>query len=101
MTTLFIPNKAGMTKRKIAEWWNEEIADNNYNAAHDDPDNSEFAHIDVKVRATELSDALAQEFVNKEYNLIGDLVDADEEDFVVARSDLILACIKKYVKALK
>ena len=53
---------------------------------------------EVNVKPSQITDKLAQQFVNEEYDLRDDYIDEDEEDLVEARYDL---CKKFYKKLAK
>jgi len=96
----YLPKNAGMSAREIARWWNEEIACNNEIA--DDIEGEEDApkRIDVKIVASKIPAKLAQEFVDKEYDLREEYIDMAEEDLVDARMELIFKLVKKYTKTV-
>ena len=93
----YLPKNAGMTTKEIAQWWNEEITINNEVADYGEEDAPK--RIDVKVVASKIPTKLAQEFVDKEYDLRCDYVDEDEENLVDARMELIFKLVKKYARA--
>ncbi len=93
----YLPKNAGQSAAEIAQWWNSEIYCNNEVASYDEEDSPEY--IDVKIVGTKIPAKLAQEFVDKEYDLREDYVDMAEEDLVDARMELIFKMIKKYTKA--
>ena len=93
----YLPKNAGQTKAEIARWWNDEIACNNEPADCGYEDAPK--RIDVKIVASKIPAKLAQEFVDKEYDLRCLYVDEDEENLVDARMELIFKLVKKYVRA--
>ena len=93
----YVPKNAGMATKEIAQWWNEEITLNNEIADYGEEDAPK--RINVKVVASKIPVKLAQEFVDKEYDLREDYIDMAEEDLVDARTELVFKLVKKYIRA--
>ena len=79
----FIPENAGMSIEDIAEFLNEAAEQH-----------------DAFVEAHQIPAAIAQEFVNREYDLREEMIDEDEEDFVEARNQLCDEMFRKMVSYL-
>ncbi len=102
----FVPKNAGMTKKDVVQWMNDEIEmlTNEVECCIDEeadyrPENAWAVGITVK--SNKLSNKLAQEFVDFEYQCMTDAADMCEEEMVEMRTEGIFKIIKKYAKAIK
>ena len=78
---IFVPRKANNTKKNIVDFWNEEC---------------EFHEIDGKpVTQSQVTDIIAQDWVDDVHAMREKLIDSAEEDQNDARTDLVSTYLYK------